>query len=333
MVESINNSFSEFIKYRNDKKYLYTAGPASLLEENLLGLRPCFGRGDEDYSEIENFVLNKLKKLSDHKEIVRLQGSASLALEIMALNFLYGKVLIISTGFYSDRLIQLTNNAKLVSNNIKKINVVDFDELDSISEKYDWIFSCYTETSRGYKISIEKLKQKAENLKSKIMLDATASIGLEINHHFADVIGYSSCKGLFGLTGAAFIAYNNPPQNEVSSFYMNLQNHIDKKMTGPYHAICSLFETIKSHEKYKYSVIKNKEKFLNKFKNFINVPNENQPLICTYTTCAIFSKTNKAILYKPRNLNNGSIVCHLGEAHLKDSAKGNLVNFLEIENI
>ena len=120
MIDSIPNNISEFIKYRNDQKYLYTPGPASLVEENLLGLRPCFGRGDLDYSEIENFVLSNLKELSGHQKIVRLQGSASLALEIMALNFLYGNVLIISTGFYSDRLIQLTNNAKLISNHIKK---------------------------------------------------------------------------------------------------------------------------------------------------------------------------------------------------------------------
>ena len=57
MVISIPDNISEFIKFRNDQKYLYTAGPASLIEENLLGLRPCFGRGDKDYSEIENFVL------------------------------------------------------------------------------------------------------------------------------------------------------------------------------------------------------------------------------------------------------------------------------------
>ena len=333
MVASIPNNISEFIKFRNEQKYIYTAGPASLVEENLLGMRPCFGRGDRDYSQIEDYVLSKLKKLSNHKELVRLQGSASLALEIMASNFLYGNVLIISTGFYSDRLIQLSKNAKLITNNIKKITVVDFNDLDSVSGKFDWIFSCYTETSRGYKISIKKLKKKAEKLKSRIMLDATASIGLEVNHDFADVIGYSSCKGLFGLTGAAFIAFNDPPQNEVNSFYMNLRNHIERKMTGPYHAICSLFETLKSHEKYKYSVIKNKKKFLNKFNKFISVPKENQPLICTYTRCRIISKSDKAVLYKPRNLNNGSIVCHLGEIHLRESAKGDLVDFLDAENI
>ena len=34
------------------------------------------------------------------------------------------------------------------------------------------------------------------------MLDATGSIGLERYHELADVISFSSCKGLFGLTGA-----------------------------------------------------------------------------------------------------------------------------------
>ena len=63
------------------------------------------------------------------------------------------------------------------------------------------------------------------------------------------------------------------------------------------------------------------------------MPKENQPLICTYTRCRIVSKSDKAVLYKPRNLNNGSIVCHLGEIHLRESAKGDLVDFLDAENI
>ena len=47
------------------------------------------------------------------------------------------------------------------------------------------------------KLPIEKLKT-SKRLKSKLMLDATASVGLEDNHDLADVIGFSSCKGLFG---------------------------------------------------------------------------------------------------------------------------------------
>ena len=54
---NINN----FVKYKNKQKKLFTAGPASLLPENIYGLSPCFGRGDDDYLDLEDRVLNKLK--------------------------------------------------------------------------------------------------------------------------------------------------------------------------------------------------------------------------------------------------------------------------------
>ena len=324
MIEKIPKNISKFVNFRNSQKYLFTAGPASLIEENIIGLRPCFGRGDKDYSEVEDIVLKRIKEISGHKEIVRLQGSASLALEIISLNFLYGKVLVISTGFYSDRLIKIINDAKKISGEIKEIKIITLDLLDEINEQFDWIVSCYTETSRGFKISIKKLKIKANSLKSKIMLDATASIGLENDHYLADVLGFSSCKGLFGLTGAAFITYNECPNVSVNSFYLDINSHISKSMTGPYHAICSLYEVLKKHDNYKSSVIINKNRFLKKFSKYITVPDENQPLLCTYTSCKIVQKKDGVILYEPRGLKTGSIVCHLGEVHLAENSKGDI---------
>ena len=330
MRDDIMESFENVINKRNNDKFLFTAGPASLTDKNILGLRPCFGRGDEDYLKVESSVMDKLKKISGHDYLVGLQGSASLALEIITSNFLFGNIIIISTGYYSNRLIEFANNAKDIFGEIKNIKIIDYENLDTISGDFDWIVSCYTETSRGFKISIKYLKKIANKLKSKIMLDATASIGLEPNHDLADVIGFSSCKGLFGLTGASFIAFNQKSQVEVNSFYLNINNHINKKMTGPYHSICSLYETLKFHDDIKFSVKVNKHRFMEKFDKFINIAKENQPLLCTYTTCKITARSNKVILYEPRDLKNGSIVCHLGEAHLKKNARGKILDFIEI---
>ena len=330
MTSNIPEDFSKFIEYRNSQKQLFTAGPSSLIKENITDLRPCFGRGDRDYALLEDYVMNKIKDISGHKEIVRLQGSASLALEIISLNFLYGKVLIISTGFYSDRLKKLVMNAKKIIGEIKEIKVISVENISKITERFDWIVACYTETSRGFKISLEKLRDKADILKSKIMLDATASIGLEENHQLADVIGFSSCKGLFGLTGAAFITYNDSTFNKVDSFYLDISTHIKKEMTGPYHAICSLYSILKNHEIYKKTVIINKQIFFDKFKNYINLPHEHQPLLCTYISSSIASKKDSVILYKPRDLSKGSIVCHLGEAHMSEKSKGDINNLLDI---
>ena len=141
-----NLTISEFVKRRNSEKKLFTAGPASLLDENIYGLMPCFGRGDEDYLHVESAVLDKLKIMSGHTKIARLQGSASLALEIMTLNFLYGKVLVVQTGYYSERMISLSNFAKRLGN-ISSIDVIDWMDLSSISGHFDWIIACPTETS------------------------------------------------------------------------------------------------------------------------------------------------------------------------------------------
>ena len=54
MTEITPNLITDFVDFRNKQKSIFTAGPASLIPENIEGLRPCFGRGDEDYKKIEN---------------------------------------------------------------------------------------------------------------------------------------------------------------------------------------------------------------------------------------------------------------------------------------
>tara|TARA_B100001989_G_scaffold72992_1_gene49875 strand:+ start:4629 stop:5615 length:987 start_codon:yes stop_codon:yes gene_type:complete len=321
-------TITQFVTDRNFDKKLFTAGPASLVDENLSGLMPCFGRGDTSYMDIEKQVLSDLKKMTGHSKIARLQGSASLALEIMTLNFLYGKVLVVNTGYYSERMIRLSKDA-MAYKNITKVNSVDWKEISNLTDRYDWIIACPTETSCGLKIPINELFKLTKNCNAKLMLDATASIGLESEHELADVIAYSSCKGLFGLTGAAFIAFNELPNFNPASFYLDLTSHLDRKMTGPYHAITSLAGVLSEHKSFREAVVINKNKFLEKMKKYITLPIKNQPLLCTKVSCEIFSKDPKAILYKPRTEDPGSVVCHLGEVHLKERAEGKILDVLE----
>ncbi|MDC1436497.1 hypothetical protein N8303_04520 [Gammaproteobacteria bacterium] len=330
-MKDIDKTIVDLVNERNSIKTLFTAGPASLLPQNLTGMRPCFGRGDSDYDNVENTVLTTLKKMSGHANIARLQGSASLALEIAALNFLYGKVLIVDTGYYSERLKWLTESASRTMKLVKQIDTVYWKELDSVSGNYDWVWACPTETSMGIKIPIDLLAKLAKNLKSRLMLDATASIGLESDHHLADAIAYSSCKGLFGLTGACFIAFNEMPEQQVNSFYLDLTSHLEKRMTGPYHAIASLVDVLPEHSAIRESVIINKERFISKMKNKLTLPESNQPLLCTHVNCDIFSDDPNVVLYKPRNNLAGSIVCHLGEVHKSIDNQGQIIEKLRIK--
>ena len=326
------NSLKKFTNIKNSKKKLFTPGPASLLAENISSIEPCFGRGDQQYIKLENYVLGKLKKITNHRNIARMQGAASFALEVMINNFIYGNLLIIKTGTYSDRLLSMSIASSNNFKRIKKIDYVNHQEMNKISKKYDWIMGCPVETSIGYKISISKLNKLKKRCKSKLALDATASIGLEKDHGYADVLGYSSCKGLFGLTGAAFVAFNSNPSNEINQFNLNIHNHLEKKMTGPYHAICSLYDVLKNYNDFKYAVTINKKIFLKKMKDYLAYNIDEQPNLCTYIKKKITKKSKNVILYQSRANISGSVVCHLGEAHLKRKAKGKIIDSIKISN-
>ena len=321
----------KFIDNKNLKKKLFTPGPASLLYENITSIEPCFGRGDYQYQKIEDNVLNRLKKFTNHRNIARMQGSASFALEVMINNFIYGKVLIIKTGIYSDRLLSMSTASKVNFKKIKKIDYIDYKNMFDISKSYDWVMGCPVETSVGLKIPISKLNKLKKRCKAKLALDATASIGLEKDHDLADVLGYSSCKGLFGLTGGAFVAFNSSPNNIINQFNLNIYNHLEKKMTGPYHTICSLNDVLKNYSDFKYAVVANKKFFLKKMQHYLAHSISEQPTLCTLINKKIIKKDKKTILYQSRADISGSVVCHLGEVHLKRKAKGKIINSIKVK--
>ena len=99
--------------------------------------------------------------MTGHSKIARLQGSASLALEIMTLNFLYGRVLVVNTGYYSERMFRLSQDA-MVYKNITEINSVAWKEISNVTDNYDWIIACPTETSCGLKLPINDLFNLAQ---------------------------------------------------------------------------------------------------------------------------------------------------------------------------
>lgn len=322
-------SIASFVEQRNQDRQLFTAGPASLLTENLTGLRPCFGRGDEDYLAAEAQVLQSLSRMTGHAQLVRLQGSASLALEIAIRNFLGGRVLIVDTGFYSDRLKAMAQAAMTQHAEVRSIDSTNIVDTVYPTGRYDWVLACVTETSIGFKIPIDNLRQLANRLGAQLMLDATASIGLEGDHELADVIAYSSCKGLFGLTGAAFIASHELPTVDIDSFSLSYTNHRDKRMTGPYHAILSLADVLPQHASFREAVVINKQVFTDRMRPWIMVPHSNQPLLCTRVALRVGTANPAAVLYSSRYPIDGSIICHLGEVHLGRKARGQILDSLE----
>ena len=311
-----------------NRKTTFCPGPGSISKYNILGLRNTFGRNDKEYQKIEKTVLSKLKKISGQKNIVTFQGSGTLAIEMMVLNFLKGKIALISTGYYSERVFNIINQFQKNHKIYSSMKLIPWEEiyLKKHKVKYDWVVACPTETSKGLLVPIKDLSKFSKKVGAKLMLDATGSIGLEKNHKLASAVSFSSCKGIFGFTGAACIGYDIELIKKRSlSFYQDINTHIQKKVTGPYSTICSLYFIMKNFEKVKKAVIVNKKRFIHIMKDSLIYPTKHQPKLCTFVNKKI-KKNKNVILYLPRSKTDGSIVSHLGEIYLADKAKAKIID-------
>jgi len=303
----IRQNVLKSITHINNQKLMLTPGPAAILYENLQYIRPLFGRGDGEYEKIFDTVINWIKRLSGQDEVIAMQGSATLALELASHSFVSGKVLIISTGYYSDRLERLLPEGCIIS-------VCKYEDIDTIQSSFDWVLCAYTETSTAFRVDLHKIKDKSIQCNAKLFVDATGSIGLEGEHHLADVMAFSSCKGLFGLVGASFVAHKlNLIPKSLGTFYFNLDTQKKKLVTGAYHAIASLFGVVERHSELVQRVKNSKIAVLEKYPDSIRA--DNQPLLCTYLHGKVVANDDNVVLYSPRSSLNGDVVCHLGEVH------------------
>ena len=102
-------------------------------------------------------------------------------------------------------------------------------------------------------------------------------------------------------------------------------------MTGPYHSIASMDLILKDYYFFQRSVLKINRNFLKNFKDFLKYTFLINLIFALMSIVKIKANDDRAILYNPRSNLGGSVVCHLGEVHLGDLAKGNIIDALETD--
>jgi len=313
----------------SNHKVTYCPGPGAVLKEWFTYQKEYFGRGDDEYQVIKNKTLNWIKALSGQEIVVPIAGSGTTA-AIVALNsFLKGKILIINTGYYSERWIDYLKNSSH-KKKLKVINYQDFINSNFKQKKFDWVLFVYVETASCKKFDLKKINILRKKLGSKLIVDATASIGLENNHYMADVIFFSSCKGLLGPTGLGFIAYKRKVKRILSKdFWFNLETHSNTKYTLGYNCMASLYGISTKHKIYKKKIIV-AAKYLKNFtlKNF-DIPIIGIPLKYKFNK----NITKNIILYQPRKKPNYEIIFFLGITkfsmnNIKKILKNNIIKNL-----
>mgnify|MGYP001273225173 FL=1 len=303
------------MKKLTDTKISFCPGPGAVIPEWFQNQREFFGRGDKEYHILKTKTLKWLKKKSGQDEIIAVPGAATTA-GIIALNtFIERDVIVIDTGYYSQRWHDYLKKNK----NFKNLRKISYNKFlnSKLDATYKWVVFVYVETASCTLYDIRKVKKKCIKIKSKLFLDATASIGLEKNHNLADVLFFSSCKGLFGPTGLGFIGHKKKLNLKSSNdFLLDYKTHKESKYTLGYNCMASLFSISKRHEYY-LKKLKFARNYLRKFFN----SDKNNPLI----GCGLkYNLKNKkkiknTIFYIPRKFPGYDVVFFLGLIKLNNS--------------
>ena len=313
----------------SNHKVTYCPGPGAVLSEWFTYQREYFGRGDHEYQILKEKTLNWLKKKAGQDIVVPIAGSGTTAAIVAINSFLQGKILIINTGYYSQRWSDYLKNTNL-KNNFDFIDYEKFIDNNFKKKTYDWVLFVYVETASCKKFNLKKVDKIRKKLGSKLIMDATASIGLENNHNLADVVFFSSCKGLLGPTGLGFIAYKNKTKVIKSKdFWFDLETHSNAKYTLGYNCMASLYGVSMKHNIYKKKILM-AAKIMKKF----TLQEHPLPKIGIPLKYDLIKKINKnIILYQPRKKPNYDVIFFLGITKfsftdIKKILKNNIINNL-----
>ncbi len=316
----------------NTKKNRITfcPGPGAYLNEWFTYQSEFFGRGDNYYQKIKKQTLSWIKKKSGQDKIIPIAGSGTTAAVVSINSFLTKNVLVINTGYYSKRWINYIKNSNLKI----KLDVIKYDDFitTKIKKKYNWILFVYVETANCTKYDIVKVNNVSRSINCKLMVDATASIGLENNHSLADVIFFSSCKGLLGPTGLGFIGYKNKIKYTKSNdFWFDLDTHSDSKYTLGYNCIASLYGVSKKHNIFKKKIL-----YAHKILKNVIKTNLVKPIIGTPLKFKLnnkIKKNNNLIFYEPRENPGYDVIFFLGLVKLSKKKINNFLKAKIIKNL
>lgn len=331
--EMRKRAIASLVERRNSEKCLLTPGPSNLHPSSLIDIRPVFSRNDTEYEAIRQQVMDRVLALAGQDEIVALQGSATTAIEVATSNFLTGRVLIITSGYYSQRLNEIIAR-KQHKIGLLQVATIPYDRFlqQGAAGRWDWLVTTYTETADAFLTDLREMRRLSNEAGAKLMIDATGSINLETDHELADVCMFSSCKGLGGLAGAGFITYNNNILNELNSspkeFILDIFTYIERKTTGPVHAICSLDSLSGQFAEMQARVRESKKRFLEIFSQQL-YRKSNQPALCTMIRCPKQVTLPNVISYQPRQAPpETQVICHLFDQYPSNRRIGEIYDSL-----
>ncbi len=326
------------VQQRNSLKPMFTPESSNLFASNFIDIKNVYGENDEEYNTIEKTVLNNILNLTGQDHIIAIQGSTITAIDITTSNFVLGNVLIVVSGYHSEQIIDIYErklNSLPQETRITIISYIDIETELSNNRTFDWIATTYVDSDNAFLADIHLLNELKQAKQAKLFLDATGSINLENHHEFADACVFNSGNALGGILGACFISYNEGCLKDYSTknmpWSLDINTYLNKKVTSPYHAICSLFTVSKNFESIKQNAKASKRIFIDKFPDRILRDSKQQPISCTLIKAKKVS-LKRGIAYNAKSIEKGqAVISHLGDMFTVKNEIGDLYDNLNID--
>lgn len=240
-------------------KKLFTPGPGNVPQFIRVQLsKDIIHHRMSDYEQILYRVFEKLQKVFMTKnDVMILTSSGTGAMESSVVN-LFSKddeVLVINTGFFGARFIEICQTYQLNVHSIdykwgETYNLQDVKNMLNKYPKIKGVFVTYHETSTGVLNDIKELGQFIYTTNALLIADCISGMVIhpfEFDNWKVDCALASSQKGFLLPPGLAFVALSNKAKeamvhSNLPKYYWNYQKYIDyfKKGQNPYTPSISL---------------------------------------------------------------------------------------------
>lgn len=240
-------------------KKLFTPGPSNVPQNIRVQLaKDIIHHRMKDFHKILYGVTDKLKKVfhsSGKMLILTSSGTGAMESSIVNLFSKGDEVLVINTGFFGDRFIQISEAYDLTVHHLdyewgKSFNLDEVKEMINKNPKIKGVFVTHHETSTGVVNPLKELGEFIATTKAILIADCISGM---IAHPFyfdewhIDCALASSQKGFALPPGLAFVSLSEKAlklmsQSNLPKYYFNYQKYFDyfKKGETPYTPAISL---------------------------------------------------------------------------------------------
>lgn len=212
---------------------------------------------EPEYIDLVREVRTRLADMTGGFHPYIIGGSGTAALEAMVTSCVStGPVLILSDGYYSDRMTDLFEVHNIPHEVLRFPWLEDWD-MDQISDalatnRFEWVAMCHHETTVGRINPVEAVAEVAKAHGVKTMVDAMSSFGADpLDLTNIDVFATAPNKCFHGLPGLSIVLSREfVPSYTPRTYYLHLPRYVGENppLTPPVPALQCFRVALREHD-------------------------------------------------------------------------------------